>query len=91
MKRLTEIMYERTALSFEVFPPKTDKGMEKLPDTLNHLYKFNPEYISCTYGAGGSNVGKNMDVCKMIEAADNDTVPVTHFTCIGHTKETVRE
>ena len=91
MKRLTEIMYERTALSFEVFPPKTDKGMAKLPDTLDHLYKFNPDYISCTYGAGGSNVGKNMDVCKLILNAENETVPVTHFTCIGHTRETVKE
>lgn len=90
-KRLSEIMEERTILSFEVFPPKTDKGMEKLPDTLDHLYKYNPEYVSCTYGAGGTNVGKNMEVCKLIADADNDTIPVTHFTCIGNTREGVKD
>ena len=60
--KLSEIMKQRTALSFEVFPPKTDAGMEKLPGCLDHLYEFNPDYISCTYGAGGKNVGKYMDV-----------------------------
>ncbi len=90
-KQLSKLMRERTILSFEVFPPKTDKGMEKLPDTLDHLYKYKPEYVSCTYGAGGTNVGKNMEVCKMISDADNDTIPVTHFTCIGNTREGVKE
>lgn len=88
--KLTEIMKQRMALSFEVFPPKTDAGMEKLPDTLNHLYEFDPDYISCTYGAGGTNVGRNMDVCKLILSADNRTVPVTHFTCIGNTREEIK-
>ena len=50
--KLSEIMKQRTALSFEVFPPKTDAGMEKLPGCLDHLYEFDPDYISCTYGAG---------------------------------------
>ena len=90
-KRLAERMKERTLLSCEVFPPKTDKGLDKLKDCLDHLYAFRPDYISCTYGAGGTNVGRNMDVCKMIREADNDTVPVTHFTCIGSMKEDIRE
>jgi methylenetetrahydrofolate reductase (NADPH) len=87
--KLTEIMNKRTAFSFEVFPPKTDVGMEKLPNTLNHLCEWKPDYISCTYGAGGSNVGKNMEVCKMIQEAG--TTPVTHFTCIGNTREGIKE
>lgn len=89
--KLTEIMKKRTVSSFEVFPPKTDDGMTKLTGCLEHLYDLKPDYISCTYGAGGSNVGKNLEVCKMIKNADNDTIPVTHFTCIGNTKEGVRE
>lgn len=76
-------------VSFELFPPKTDKGMENLPGTIEHLCKYRPEYISCTYGAGGTNVGKNMDVCKMIQNAG--TIPVTHFTCIGNTAEGIKE
>lgn len=89
--KLTEIMKQRTAFSFEVFPPKTDKGMENLKGCLDHLYEFKPDYISCTYGAGGGNVGKNMEVCKMIKDSDNNTVPVTHFTCIGNTAEGIKE
>ena len=89
--KITEVLKKKTCLSFEVFPPKTDAGMAKLPGCLEHLYEFKPDYISCTYGAGGSNVGRNMDVCKLVLNADNDTVPVTHFTCIGNTKEGVKE
>ena len=83
--KLSEAMKDKMLLSFELFPPKTDKGMENLPGTIEHLCKYQPAYISCTYGAGGTNVGKNMDVCKMIQ--DAGTVPVTHFTCIGNTAE----
>ena len=87
--KLSEAMKNKMLLSFELFPPKTDKGMENLPGTIEHLCKYNPEYISCTYGAGGTNVGKNMDVCKMIQAAG--TIPVTHFTCIGNTAEGIKD
>lgn len=87
--KLSEMMKEKQLLSFELFPPKTDKGMENLPGTIEHLCEFKPEYISCTYGAGGTNVGKNMDVCKMIQ--DAGTIPVTHFTCIGNTREGIKD
>ena len=87
--KLSEAMKDKMLLSFELFPPKTDKGMENLPGTIEHLCKYQPAYISCTYGAGGTNVGKNMDVCKMIQ--DAGTVPVTHFTCIGNTAEGIKD
>ena len=87
--KLSEAMRNKMLVSFELFPPKTDKGMENLPGTIEHLCKYRPEYISCTYGAGGTNVGKNMDVCKMIK--DAGTIPVTHFTCIGNTAEGIKE
>lgn len=92
MQKITEIMKERNTLSLEVFPPKTDLGMEKLCSeggTLERLYTLRPDYISCTYGAGGTNVGRNMEVLKKI-GADRRTVPVTHFTCIGNSKESIR-
>ena len=85
MTKLTDIMNERMALSFEVFPPKTEKGMENLPGTIEHLCKYQPDYISCTYGAGGGNVGANREVCQMIKNAG--TTPVTHFTVIKNTKD----
>ena len=66
---VAEIMEKRNAFSFEVFPPKTDVGMEKLcgeGGVLEQLYTLHPDYISCTYGAGGTNVGKNLEVLDKI-------------------------
>ena len=88
-----DITKERRAFSFEVFPPKTDEGMEKLcgeNGTLQQLYDLKPDYISCTYGAGGTNVGKNLEVMKKIRQ-DGKAIPVTHFTCVGNTREGMRE
>ncbi len=87
--KLTEMMKQKQLLSFEVFPPKTEKGMTNLPGTLEHLCEFRPEYISCTYGAGGGNVGANREVCQMIKRAG--AIPVTHFTVIKNTRESIRD
>lgn len=90
---VAEIYEERSTFSFEVFPPKTDAGMEKLcgaGGVLEKLYTMRPDYISCTYGAGGTNVGKNLEVLDKIRA-DGKSEPVTHFTCIGNTKDDIRE
>jgi len=86
--KLIEILKSRMSFSFEVFPPKTDAGMEKLRDALKHYYSFKPDFISCTYGAGGSNAGRNVEVCGAIKE-DGVTEVLTHFTCIGNTKETI--
>ena len=63
--------------------------MNNLPETIKKLCEFHPEYISCTYGAGGGNVGRNREVCQEIIKAG--TVPVTHFTVIKNTKEGIKE
>ena len=92
-ERVPEVFEERAAFSFEVFPPKTDVGMEKLcgeGGVLEKLYTLAPDYISCTYGAGGTNVGKNLEVLDKIRK-DGKAVPVTHFTCVGNTREGIRE
>ena len=90
---ISETMQQRNTLSFEVFPPKTDIGMNKLcgeNGVLDKLYSLHPDYISCTYGAGGTNVGKNLEVVRKIRT-DGRCIPVTHFTCIGNTKDGIRE
>ena len=59
-----DILDKRSAFSFEVFPPKTDVGMEKLcgeGGVIDQLCSLKPDYISCTYGASGTNVGKNVE------------------------------
>lgn len=82
-------MKKRQLLSFELFPPKTDRGMANLSETIQQLCRYKPEYISVTYGAGGGNVGANREVCRMVRNAG--TVPVTHFTVIRNTKQGIRE
>ena len=44
--KLSEEMKNKTLLSFELFPPKTEKGLQNLPGTIDHLMKYNPSYIS---------------------------------------------
>ena len=68
--KLSEAMREKMLLSFELFPPKTEKGMENLPGTIEHLMKYKPEYISCTYGAGGGKTEKRRraGICRRTSA-----------------------
>lgn len=89
--KIVETMKKRGILSFEVYPPKTEAGMRRLcgeQGVLEKLYTMYPDYISCTYGAGGGNVGKNLEVLDKI-VSDGKTLSMTHFTCIGNSKESI--
>nr|WP_315021092.1 methylenetetrahydrofolate reductase [uncultured Aminipila sp.] len=85
--KISELLKERVAFSFEVFPPKMEQSLEPLKETLEQLYKFKPDFISCTYGAGGTNKGRSTELCEIIEKSGHDVM--THFTCIGNTKQDV--
>lgn len=86
--KIIETLKERMSFSFEVYPPKTDQGMDNLKAAMQHYYEYKPDFISCTYGSGGSNAGRNAEVCEMLKA-DGATEVMTHFTCIGNTKEDI--
>jgi methylenetetrahydrofolate reductase (NADPH) len=86
--KVTDVLNSRMSFSFEVFPPKTDAGMEKLREALTHYYAFKPDFISCTYGAGGSNAGRNVEICQEIKK-DGLAEVLTHFTCIGNSREKI--
>ena len=87
--KITELMKKKTLLSFEVFPPKTDKGLDKLNATLEDLYRWSPDYVSCTYGAGGTAKGYNLEICRSIGQSGR-TMPLSHYTCVHHTREQIR-
>lgn len=87
--KISQIFNDRNTLSFEVFPPKMDKPLTSLKETLDSLYKFSPDFISCTYGAGGTNVGRSVEVCKIIKESGYNVLP--HFTCIGNSKDNIEE
>lgn len=73
---------QKKMFSFEIFPPKTDEGVISLFEHLNKLKKFSPDYISLTYGAGGSNQTRSLELLKRLNS-EFDGAVVAHFTCVG--------
>ncbi len=79
----------RFGLSYELFPPKTEQGISQLFRHLNDLVAFEPDFITCTYGAGGSTRGSTLDIVTRVR---NDLgFPVaSHLTCVGSTVDELR-
>lgn len=77
---------DKTAISFEVFPPK--ENSEKLLEEIKVLKHHNPAFISLTYGAGG-NENKSFELLKQIKDTEINVMP--HFTCISTTKENIEK
>jgi methylenetetrahydrofolate reductase (NADPH) len=75
--------------SFEFFPPKTSEGAEKLVKVRNTLAELDPKYFSVTFGAGGSTQQGTIDTVTSIKEAGFDAAP--HLSCVGSTKDNVRE
>ncbi|MBI3071054.1 MAG: methylenetetrahydrofolate reductase [Deltaproteobacteria bacterium] len=71
--------------SFEFFPPKTDEGVTALFATLRELAALSPDFVSVTYGAGGSNRDRTLDLVARIKA-DAGLEAMAHLTCVGHTR-----
>lgn len=79
----------KTVFSFEVFPPKTTSGFQSITNVIGDLLALNPQYMSVTYGAGGSmQDNRTLELCKMIKDL-SDIEPLAHMTCIGSTKKDI--
>jgi len=76
------------AYSFEFFPPKTAEGMATLRDARAELAKFNPEFFSVTFGAGGSTRDRTMETVLDIQQQGLPAAP--HISCISSSKEEIR-
>ena len=79
----------QTPISFEFFPPKTAEGADKLKHVRQDLYALKPDFFSVTYGAGGSTQDGTLQQVQAILAEGHDAAP--HFSCIGATRDSVRE
>lgn len=90
MKKITEIFQSKEkTFSFELFPPKTESGFAQLRETISALAALNPDFISCTYGAGGGSRDKTFDIVEHIQTGHQ--IPgVAHLTCVCHTKEEIK-
>lgn len=74
----------RFGLSIEIFPPKSTEGDDSLRATLAELVPFAPDFVSCTYGAGGSTSKRTIAWCREIQEKFGRTA-TAHFTCVGST------
>ncbi|NLY43750.1 MAG: methylenetetrahydrofolate reductase [NAD(P)H] [Clostridiaceae bacterium] len=72
---------KKPVVSFEIFPPKPDYPVETIFKTLEHLKKFNPDFISVTYGAGGSNRDRTEIIASKIKNSYGIEC-LSHLTCV---------
>ena len=89
--RIDEIIAtRRPCFSFEFFPPKTDEGQRNLEHALAELAQDKPDYVSVTYGAGGSTRERTVEVTKWINE-DLGLEAMAHLSCVGEPVERLRE
>ncbi len=90
--KLTDIYNSKeNVLSFEIFPPKKDDELKNIEPTLDVLCDLKPDYISVTFGAGGSsNNNKTIALAKKIKEIYH-VEPVVHLTCLCYSKEEIDE
>jgi methylenetetrahydrofolate reductase (NADPH) len=80
--RITEIIAERRPVfSFEFFPPRTDEGQRNLERAIELLKEDEPDYVSVTYGAGGSTRERTLEVTSWIK--DLGMEAMAHLSCVG--------
>lgn len=66
--KISEILKKKATVSFEVFPPKNKEGdISSIYYTIEELSQLNPDFISVTYGAGGSTKGKTVEIASTIK------------------------
>jgi methylenetetrahydrofolate reductase (NADPH) len=89
--RIDQILeQQRPVFSFEFFPPKTDDGQAMLENTLAVLKDDQPEYVSVTYGAGGTTRERTVDITKWIKQ-DLGIEAMAHLSCVGEATDRLTE
>ena len=85
MTRIADLLAAGPTWSFEFFPPKTSEGMVSLIDTVEELSALKPDFVSVTYGAGGTTRSTTRDlVVKINQERAYPAMP--HLTCVGHSR-----
>lgn len=90
MKIIDRLNENKINISFEVFPPKTDAGFDKVKTATDEMAKLNPAFISVTYGAGGGTSKNTAKIAAHIKD-DLNVLSLAHLTCASSTKEEVRQ
>ena len=86
--KIIDILKDRHTISCEFFPPRTEEGISGVFGAIQRLQRFKPDFISVTYGAGGSTRAFTERIT--VEAKElGDMEVMAHLTCVGQTKEEV--
>ena len=89
MKVKDILSLDKPSLSFEVFPPKTQDKFEVVSRAAIKIAQLKPDFMSVTYGAGGTTAKYTVEVAKGI--LDEGITPLAHLTCVNSTKESILE
>lgn len=90
MKIIDVLNQDTFAMSFEVFPPKTDSNFETVRKATNEIAKLSPAFMSVTYGAGGGTSRYTLEIAKNIKEQYNVST-LAHLTCVSSDKATVKQ
>src|ERR1051325_11235464 len=80
----------KTTFSFEFFPPKTDVAADQLFDHIRQLETLKPDFVSVTYGAGGSTRERTHNLVTRIKSTTTLS-PIPHLTCVSHSQQDIAE
>ncbi|MEX1362523.1 MAG: methylenetetrahydrofolate reductase [NAD(P)H] [Nannocystaceae bacterium] len=84
------LRHKRPVFSFEFFPPKTAKGEASLLRALERLAPLQPDFVSVTYGAGGSTRARTLEIVARIKR-EYGIEAMAHLTCVGSTRDELAE
>src|SRR5512134_4190959 len=86
--RIRELFgHGRPVFSFEFFPPKNDEAAQAMLGTVRDLAEMlQPDFVSVTYGAGGSTRGRTVELVSRMQSELGLTT-MAHLTCVGHTRD----
>ncbi|WP_313341994.1 methylenetetrahydrofolate reductase [NAD(P)H] [Sedimentibacter sp.] len=88
MKIKDKFKVKRPLLSFEIFPPKANYPVDTIYNSIDELYNLYPDFMSVTYGAGGSTKDKTIEISSYIQNKYNLT-SIAHITCISSSRNEI--
>jgi len=84
------LLEKKPLISFEIFPPKKDYPIDTIYKTIDELYNLYPDFISVTYGAGGSTKDNTVEIASYIKEKYNLSA-LAHLTCVTSSKQEIEE
>ena len=88
--KIREILKSRRSLSFEFYPPKSAEGIPSVFRAFDRLKVFRPDFVSVTYGAGGTTRAFTEEIVTRLRS-ETDLEVMAHLTCVGQSKEAVHD